>query len=80
MQLHDLRLRLRKLEEFSQGLAIEAGRWRGELAPLLAADWHDYLNGLLDAMTGVEQAKGSLFRACQRMERGNPGASSAPRA
>ena len=69
MRLNELKARLRKLEELSQLLALEAGRW-GDYAELFnSVERHEYLNGLLDAMAGVEQAKGSLYRACQRKEK-----------
>lgn len=67
MNLLDLQARLRRLEELSRGLAREVSLWKECNDPLLYLERKAYLNGIMDALTGVETARVTLARVRQRL-------------
>jgi hypothetical protein len=59
--------RLRRLEELAGGLGKEVALWRANGAPLLALERRAYLNGVQDAIAGVDQAHAVLGRVLRRI-------------
>jgi hypothetical protein len=69
MDLPDLVARLQSFKQVTQGLASETGGWKEEREPLLAAESRTYVNGILDALAGLDEARVALVQACWRIER-----------
>jgi hypothetical protein len=69
MDLPDLVACIQRLKQLTQRLASEAGRWKEEREPLLAAESCTYVNGILDALAGMDEARVALVQACRRIER-----------
>jgi hypothetical protein len=67
MNLVDLQARLRRLEDLSRGLTKEVSLWKECNDPLLYLERKAYLNGIMDALTGVETARVTLARVRQRL-------------
>jgi hypothetical protein len=69
MNLTDLQARVRRLEHLSRGLAREVALWKACSAPLLFLERKTYLEAIQDALAGLEEARVTLARARQRLER-----------
>jgi hypothetical protein len=78
MNLVDLKKRIRRLDELSRGLAREVVLWRPCNDPLLFLERKVYLNGIQDALAGVEAARVALVKVRQRLELEVPGNPSGP--
>src|SRR5262249_20055417 len=70
MNLADLKARVRRLDELSRGLAKEVTLWKACNDPLLYLERKTYLNGIQDALAGVEAARVLLVKVSQRLEKG----------
>jgi hypothetical protein len=68
MNLADLRARVRRLDELARGLAKEVQLWRRGNDPLLYLERKIYLEGIQDALAGVEAARVLLAKVCRRLE------------
>ena len=68
MQLEHLEARIRRLAEVARGLSLEASNFRKGDAPLLWTERQNYIDGILDAITGLEDARIALAKACTRLE------------
>ena len=68
MNLAELLARVRRLDELSRGLAKEVGLWRKGNDPLLYLERKAYLEGIQDALAGIESARVTLAKACQRIQ------------
>jgi hypothetical protein len=64
-----IKQRVQRLDELSRGLAKEIVLTRAANDPLLYLERRAYLNGIQDALAGVEGARVALARARQRLER-----------
>jgi hypothetical protein len=69
MNLTDLKARVRRLEQLSQGLSKEVTLWKACNDPLLYQERRTYLEAIQDALAGVEKARVALAVARQRLER-----------
>ena len=69
--------RVRRLEDLARGLAKEVALWKEGNDPLLYLERKSYLNGIQDALAGVESARVVLARARLRL---GPGARRVPEA
>jgi hypothetical protein len=67
MTLDDLTRRVRRLEQLSRGLAKEVTIWKAGDDPLLYTERRAYLNGVQDALAGVEAARVALAKARERL-------------
>jgi hypothetical protein len=65
-----IKKRVERLDELSRGFAKEIVLTRAANDPLLYLERRAYLNGISDALAGVEAARVALARARQRLERG----------
>jgi hypothetical protein len=68
MNLEDLRARMRRLEDLSAGLAKEASLWQKCDAPVLYVDRLEYVEGIHEAIQGLEKARVALAKACRKIE------------
>jgi len=68
MNLAALLARVRRLDQLSRGLAKEVGLWRKGNDPLLYLERKAYLEGIQDALAGIESARVTLAKACQRIQ------------
>jgi hypothetical protein len=68
MNTPDLQARVRRLDELSRGLAREVAMWREGNDPLLYLERKAYLNAIMDALAGIEQARVVLAQARQRLD------------
>jgi hypothetical protein len=66
--LADLTARINRLGELTRGLAKEVSLWKECDDPLLYLERKAYLDGIQDALSGVERARVALARARQRLE------------
>ncbi len=57
IQLHDIKARAVRLQELTNGLAKEAAAWKGGEDPLLYLERMAYLNAMLNALAGLEEAR-----------------------
>jgi len=71
MNVTDMRARIRRLEKLALGLATEASLWKKCDAPVLFADRQEYIEGILDAVSGLERARIALAKMIRQGER-NP--------
>jgi hypothetical protein len=71
----DIDGRLRRLEQLTRGLAKEVVMWREGSDPLLYLERKAYLNGIQDALAGLESARVALARASHRLHQGEAEAS-----
>jgi hypothetical protein len=69
MNLTDLQARVRRLEQLARGLAKEVTLWKACNDPLLYLERKAYLGAIQDALSGVEEARVTLAKARQRLER-----------
>jgi len=67
MNLADLKVRVRRLEELARGLAKEVSLWKGCNDPLLYLERKAYLGGIQDALAGTEAARVILAKVVQRL-------------
>jgi len=72
MNLVDLKARVARFGALAKGLAKESGLWQHEEALLLFAERKLYLNAVMDALAGVEQARVVLIQVIQRTEARRP--------
>jgi hypothetical protein len=68
--LAELRARIKRLGVLRCGLAKEVALWKECDDPLLYLERKEYLEGIQDALAGVERARVALARARQRIEDG----------
>jgi hypothetical protein len=61
----DMRARIRRLEKLSAGLATEAALWKKCNAPVLFVDRQVYIDGILDAVSGLEKARVAMAKMIQ---------------
>jgi hypothetical protein len=64
----DVVARMHRLEELARGLAKEVALWKEGNDPLLYLERKSYLDGIQDALAGVEAARVVLARARLRLE------------
>jgi hypothetical protein len=64
-----MRARIERLEALARGLAKEVALWRGRGPPLLAGELRGYLQGLQDAIAGLDAGRVALGSALDRIER-----------
>jgi hypothetical protein len=62
MNLTDMKARIRRLEKLSAGLATKAALWKKCNAPVLFEDRQAYIDGILDAVSGLEKARLALAK------------------
>jgi hypothetical protein len=62
-----IQTRLERLDELARGLAKEVAILRKADDPLLYLERRAYLNGIQDAIAGVEAARVLLAKVCQRL-------------
>jgi hypothetical protein len=67
MTFDDLTSRVRRLEELGRGLSKEVMVVQKADDPLLYLERRAYLKGIQDALAGIEDARVTLARACQRL-------------
>jgi hypothetical protein len=68
--LKSMRARVVRLEQVARELSEEAGRVKdAEQSELLPAERKQYLNGIYDAIAGLEAARVVRQKAVQRIER-----------
>jgi hypothetical protein len=67
MNLDDLRVRVKRLDRLSRGLAKELVLWKPCNDPLLYRERQDYLKAIREAWAGVEAARVILAKARQRL-------------
>ena len=72
MNLADLKARVARLGALAKGLAKESALWQHEEALLRFAERKLYLNAVMDALAGVEQARVVLLQVIQRAEARRP--------
>jgi hypothetical protein len=70
MNLDDLRVRVKRLDRLSLGLAKELVLWKPCNDPLLYRERQDYLAAIRQALSGVEGARVILAKAAHRLDRG----------
>jgi len=68
MNLTDMRARIQRLEKLAQGLATEASLWKKCDAPVLFVDRQEYIEGILDSVSGLERARIALAKMIRRGE------------
>jgi hypothetical protein len=68
MNLTDLRSRIRRLEELAAGLSKELALWKDSNAPVFYVDRLEYLEGIDQAIHGLETARLAMVKVCQRIE------------
>jgi len=68
MNLTDMRARIQRLEKLAQGLAREASMWKKCDAPVLFEDRQEYIEGILDSVSGLERARIALAKMIRRGE------------
>lgn len=67
MNQKDVKARIARLDELAQGLAREVSLWKKGNDPLLYLERKAYLEAIQDALAGMEKARVTLSKACQRM-------------
>jgi hypothetical protein len=68
MNLTDMRARMQRLAKLAQGLAQEASLWRKCNAPVLYVHRLEYMEGIQDAVSGLEKARVALAKMIQEEE------------
>ncbi len=68
LHLHDIKVRLPRLRERIDGLAREIALWKQSEGPLLPLERHQYLEGLYDALAGLDEGLRVLGKAAERIE------------
>ena len=68
MNLTDLRARLQRFAKLAEGLAKEVTLWKGCAAPVLYVHRLEYIEGVQDAVSGLEKARVSLAKMIQEEE------------
>jgi len=64
----DMRARMQRLAKLAQGLGIEASHWRKCDAPVLYVHRLEYIEGIQDAVSGLEKARVALAKMIQAEE------------
>jgi hypothetical protein len=64
MNLTDLRVRIRRLEQLVAGLTKELVLWKDCNAPILYVDRLEYTEGVDRAIHGPEKARVAMAKAC----------------
>jgi hypothetical protein len=67
MNVADLLVRISRLDELARGLAKEVVLWKECNDPLLYVERKAYVNGIQDALSGLETARVTLARVRQRL-------------
>jgi hypothetical protein len=73
MNLTDLRSRVRRLEQLVAGLSKELVLWKDCNAPILYVDRLEYLQGVDQAIHGMEKARAAMAKVCRRIEESQGG-------
>jgi hypothetical protein len=68
MNLTDMNARFRRLEKLAAGLAKEASLWKKCDAPVIFGDRQAYIDGILDAVSGLEGARVALAKMIRDAE------------
>ena len=68
LQLPHIKARIVRLEELARGLAKEATAWKSGEDPLLYLERKQYVNALLNALAGLEEARVVLAGVVGRLE------------
>src|SRR6266480_1628808 len=68
MNLTDMRARMQRLAKLAQGLAQEASLWKKCNAPVLYVHRLEYMEGIQDAVSGLEKARVALAKMIQEEE------------
>jgi hypothetical protein len=68
MNLTDLRARLQRLAKLAEGLAKEASLWKKCDAPVLYVHRLEYIEGIQDAVSGLEKARVALAKMIEQEE------------
>jgi hypothetical protein len=68
MNLVDMRARMQRLAKLAQGLAQEASLWKKCDAPVLYVHRLEYMEGVQDAVSGLEKARVAMARMIQQEE------------
>jgi hypothetical protein len=68
MNLVDMRARMQRLAKLAQGLAQEASLWKKCNAPVLYVHRLEYMEGIQDAVSGLEKARVALAKMVQDEE------------
>ena len=69
IQLRQVKARVARLQELTQGLAKEVNAWKGRQGPLLPQERKRYLDALQDGLAGLEEARNVLVGVAWRLER-----------
>ena len=69
MNVADLAVRVRRLDELARGLAKEVTLWKACNDPLLYRERKAYLKAIQDALAGVEEARVTLVHVRRRLEK-----------
>jgi hypothetical protein len=68
-ELDRLQARVERLEQLAKGLAREVARWKRGDDPLLFAERRAYVDGILDALAGMDEARTVLVGVLARLRR-----------
>jgi hypothetical protein len=68
MNLTDMRARIQRLEKLAQGLATEASLWKKCDAPVLYVHRLEYIEGVQDAVSGLEKARVAMAKMIREEE------------
>jgi len=68
LQLKDIRARLPRLRQLTEGIAREIHRWQTEESPLLPWEKHQHVQSLHDMILGLVAAIEVLEAASHRVE------------
>ena len=68
IQLPHIKARILRLQELTNGLAREATAWKNGEDPLLYLERKQYLNAMLNALAGLEEARVVLAGVVGRLE------------
>ena len=69
LQLPHIKARIARLNELTRGLAKEAAVWKMGEDPLLYLERKQYLNAMMNALAGLEEARVVLVGAARRLDR-----------
>jgi hypothetical protein len=68
MNLTDLRARMQRLVKLAEGLAKEASLWKNCNAPVLYVHRLEYMEGIQDAVSGLDKARVALAKMIHEEE------------
>ena len=69
MNLTDMRARMQRLAKLAQGLAQEASLWKKCDAPVLYVHRLEYMEGIENAVSGLEKARVALAKMIHQEEK-----------